>query len=421
MNPDRFLKLLINYELRPGYNYDLDAYKRFLSELGNPQSDIGSIIHIAGTKGKGSIAAMIDSCLRAAGYNVGLYTSPHLNSINERIRFNGHKIPRKRLASYLKLIKPLVKYRHAARTFFEVLTAVAFKYFQDKKCDVSVLEVGLGGRLDATNVTSPMISIISRIGYDHTNLLGTRLSQIAREKAGIIKPEIPVITVNQNQDVQRVICRIAGRLNSPVMFADRMMTARIKKISLTGTDLKINGIWGPIDIKLPIIGRHQIENLKIALLALHECREKGYYIIKESIVQGLRKLHLPGRFQVLQPDPMIIFDCAHNEDSFRAFHGNIQDLGIKNFILIFGASKFKDIDYCIKKIFPIAERIILVAFENPRSYKIPDLISKAARFKHKIVTAKSVKHAIHLAKRFSDKNSILITGSFFLWTFGDPL
>ncbi len=415
MNPDRFLRSLINYELRPGYNYDLTVYRRFLGRLGDPQLNVGRIIHIAGTKGKGSTAAMIDSCLRAAGFNVGLYTSPHLGRVNERIKYNGREIPDLRLANYLKLIKPLVKKGVAARTFFEVLTAVALLFFRDKKCDFSVLEVGLGGRLDATNVTEPMISIITRIGYDHTNLLGTRLSQIAREKAGIIKPATPIITMQQRPAAHRIIASVARAHDSRLMIADDYIKARAKRITLKGTEVEINGPWGHVKTQLPLIGRHQIENLKIALLALDECRKHGYKIGRRAVIRGIRKLHVPGRFQVLRQNPLIIFDCAHNPESFKALHGNLQHLGINRLILIFGVSKFKDISYCVKNIFPIAERIILVPLDKPSSLTIDELLKTAYRFRDRITTAGSVQQAVDRAGHLAPQSPVLITGSFFLW------
>ncbi|OGC38852.1 hypothetical protein A2Y85_08825 [candidate division WOR-3 bacterium RBG_13_43_14] len=421
LNPDRFLKSLINYELRPGYAYNLADYERFLSWFNDPHLSIGKVIHIAGTKGKGSIAAVIDSCLRAAGYNVGLYTSPHLSRVNERIKYNGREISKVRLTNYLKSIKPFVKKGRAARTFFEVLTTVAFMNFRNQKCDFSVLEVGLGGRLDATNVAKPLISIIARIGYDHINLLGTKLSQIAREKAGIIKPATPIITIQQRRSAHQIIASIARANASPLLIADQHIKIEVKNLSLKGTDIEIKGIWGNFKTRLPLLGRHQIENLKIALLALYECRKYGYHIGKNALIQGIKNLHLPGRFQVIRQKPLIIFDCAHNPDSFRALHKNIQDFDLNNFILIFGASKFKNINYCINNIFPMAESIILVPLNNPRSFTIDALLKKTYRFKNKIITATSVKQALNLAWRLAPKKPILITGSFFLWSFGDHI
>ena len=418
MNPDLFLRSLINYELRSGYNYDLAAFERSLKRFGDPHRCIGSVIHIAGTKGKGSVAAMIDSCLRAAGYNVGIYTSPHLQYVNERIKFNGKKISRDDLARYLRLLKPFIKRPDAARTFFEVLTTAAFMYFRDRKCDISILEVGLGGRLDATNVCEPMITIISRIGYDHTNLLGNRLSQIAHEKTGVIKPEVPVITIQQRPAVHKIIASTARARSSPMIIADKNIKTIVKKISIMGTDIEIKGVWGNLKARLGLIGQHQAENLRIALTALYECQKHGFNIGHKALVRGIEKTDLPGRFQVLREKPLVIFDCAHNPDSFKALYENIRTLGLKDFLLIFGCSMHKDINYCIDKIFPLAARAVLVPLNNPRSCSINDLLERTVRFKSKITTAKSVNTALYAALRSGLEDSIIITGSFFLWPYG---
>jgi len=203
VNPEEFFNSLVDYEKIPGYDYKLEDFIEFLAKFDSPQKKLNNVIHIAGTKGKGSTAAMISSCLESCGYRVGLFASPHLKRINERIKINSIEISNHQLNKYIKEIKPYINMKTpvGARTYFEVLTTIAFLHFLKKKTDFTILEVGLGGRLDATNVTHPIISVITRIGYDHTNLLGNKLSQIAREKAGIIKPPpfpLPQVDILKN-------------------------------------------------------------------------------------------------------------------------------------------------------------------------------------------------------------------------------
>gem|GEM_PF-359558 len=516
MNPEEFFNSLVDYEKIPGYNYKLNDFIEFLAKFDSPQKKLNNVIHIAGTKGKGSTAAMISSCLESCGYRVGLFTSPHLKRINERIKINNIEISNQDLMKYIKLIRPYikrkhgaspVKYRklsgappikhhefHRASTYFEVLTTIAFLHFLKKKTDFSILEVGLGGRLDSTNVTHPIISVITKIGYDHTDLLGNRLSQIAREKAGIIKPphiprpqvdilknshfpgsrafrlvkshfpgsrafrlvkshEIPahsdgrkrptpenrqpeverdktrygqLITIHQRSSVEQVIKKVAKKQRNKITFAENQHNIKILNQRIKGSHLKINGEIGKFNTFLPLPGNHQVENLQIAMSVLNELRKKGFKITVPAIQKGIKRTDLHGRFEIISPKslalrerakkPLIIFDCAHNQDSFEALEKNLNLLNLKDLYLIFGTNRNKDIKYCLKYIFPRAKEVLLVKADNPRAMEPIDLYKKAKKYQKKLTIAPSVQSAIEYIKTKPNHNpTIIITGSFYLW------
>ncbi len=442
-----FLNSLVNYEKVPGYHYDLNAYAKFLKKLGSPQKKLRNIILIAGTKGKGSTAAMINSCLVANGYKTGLYTSPHLRRINERIRINNKEISNKELDRYIKIIRPLIdhKTRIGARTFFEVLTTMAFIHFARHKVDIAVLEVGLGGRLDATNVvTGPVIPVITRIGYDHMNMLGKTLERIASEKAGIIKiPLDPplikgetgglVITIHQRPVVENVLRKVARKRKHEIIYADDLHKINILRMNMTGADVGIKGKLGTFDARLPLAGRHQVENLSLALAVVSRLKDQGIEINISAVKAGIANTKLPGRFEVISKKPLVIYDVAHNEDSFRALEKNLNEVfrsrafrlmkdGAKaptpkrGFFLIFGCSADKDITYAIKHIFPKAREALLVKADHPRAIEPVEILKRAKKYQKNIVIAGTVKKALEYLKTRITKNSaIIIFGSFYLY------
>ncbi len=416
MNPEKFLNSLVDYEKIPGYNYNLNNYKKFLQNLNSPQKKLKNVIIIAGTKGKGSTAAIISSCLESCGYRVGLFTSPHLSRINERIKINDTNISDRDLTRYIGQINPYVKRKHRARTFFEVLTTIAFLHFIHKETDFSILEVGLGGRLDTTNVANPILSVITKIGYDHINLLGNRLSQIAAEKAGIIKPDVKVVTKRQRPAAQRVISRIARAKNSPIIFAEDQHRIKITELSKKGTYTKIYGNIGRFDAFLPLTGQHHLENLLIALSVLNELRELGHAISVPAVKKGLRKIRLRGRFDIISSNPLIIFDGAHNQDSFEALDRNLKRLNIKNFSVIFGSNRDKDIRYCLRHIFPKASEVLLVKADSPRARDPLEIYQQAKKYQKKLAISPSLQTAIEYIKdKSKNSTAIVITGSFYLW------
>ncbi|MDH4210360.1 MAG: bifunctional folylpolyglutamate synthase/dihydrofolate synthase [candidate division WOR-3 bacterium] len=411
-----FLYSLIDYEKVAGYDYDLDAYKDFLTNFGSPERGLHNVILIGGTKGKGSTAAIMSASLQSSGYRVGLYTSPHLKDINERIKINGQSIGNSEFDRQLRRIMPAVKKKRGARSFFEVLTTVAFLHFLEKRVDVTVLEVGLGGRLDATNATNPLLSVITRIGYDHTNLLGTRLGQIAQEKAGIIRENGTLITTHQRPAAAKVLMKAARANKSRIIFAHEQHKIEALRQSMDGTKIRVSGKLGSFDLFLPLAGSHQIENASLSLAALYELRTLGLQLHIDAVRSGIGKTSLHGRFEVVSKNPLIIFDCAHNEDSFRALEQNLTEFKIKDFYLVFGSNRDKGIKYCLKSIFPKAREVFLVKADNPRAIEPAAISAQAGKYQKNITIGTSVKDVLSLLSTRQEKPvTIVIAGSFYLW------
>lgn len=418
MDPEKYLNALINYEKIPGYDYNLADYKEFLTRIGAPQNNLKNVILIAGTKGKGSTAAIINSCLFANGYKVGLYTSPHLEKINERIKINNRQISNKELNKYIKIIKPNInlKNRVGPRTYFEVLTTIALLHFLENKTDFNILEIGLGGRLDATNVTKPLISVITKIGYDHTDLLGSKLSQIAYEKAGIIRRRSKLITIHQRPAAEQTIRKIAHLRKTSITYADEAHHIRSVAASIIGSRFEIDGALGDFNVFMPLPGQHQIQNLSIALAVLNELKKMGFKIETGATKIGINKTRLHGRFEIISRRPLIIYDCAHNQDSFAALNNSLKLLGTKRFSLIFGSKNNKDISYCVKHIFPKATEVLLVQIASPLAMDPLEIYTRAKKYQGNIIIAPNVKWAVkYLRNQANRASAIVITGSFYLW------
>jgi len=294
--------------------YNLERMRRLLALLGDPQRTFRAV-HIAGTKGKGSTAAMIESILRAAGYRSGLYTSPHLHTFRERIQVKGSLIPEADVVRLVAQIKPLVN-QVADITTFEIITGLAFAWFAEQGVEWAVLEVGLGGRLDATNVVTPVVAVITSISYDHTAILGDTLTQIATEKAGIIKSDVPVVSAPQTGEALAVIKSTCRRRDAPLTLVGCDWTWQAGPADLDGQMFTIRhgqdsleGLW------LPLLGAHQQVNATTSVAALSVLREAGAIVPQEAIRQGLRAVYWPGRLEILGRAPLVVADSAHNGDS----------------------------------------------------------------------------------------------------------
>jgi len=419
VNPEKFLDSLIDYEKRHGYNYSLKKYVKFLLRIDAPHRKLKNTILIGGTKGKGSTAAILNSCLIANGYRVGLYTSPHLEKVYERIKVNNINISRKQLGTHIDYMKPHIRKERGIRTFFEVLTTVAFLYFLKKKTDFSIFEVGLGGRLDATNATTPLVSVITKIGYDHTQSLGNTLSQIAQEKAGIIKKGIRLITTHQRPSAAKVLKKIVNLRRTSIIFAEDKHTINVMKESIRGSHVRITGEIGTFNAFLPLTGTHQIENLLIALAVLSELKTMGFHIEPIAVKRGIQRTELHGRFEIVSHKPLIIYDCAHNQDSFEALDRNLAFLKTRNVFLIFGCKKNKTIGYCLQNIFPQAREVVLVPIGNPLGMDPSDVYKIAKKYQKNLIIEPSVKQAVrHLKAKICKNSAIVITGSFYLWPKG---
>lgn len=411
------LDQLINYERVAGYDYDLDAYRRFLKQFGSPHLRVKNVILVAGTKGKGSTCAMIESALRSCGFRTGLYSSPHLVNINERVKINNRNISNRDFARLASRVLSKIKKTKGARSFFEALTTIAYLYFLEEKVDFTILEVGLGGRLDATNVTEPLVSVITTIGYDHTNLLGRTLGKITLEKAGIIHPGTPVVLSDQKPAVARLLKKICRERKAAVTMACAGSKLKILKQDLSGSKLRI----GDKTCQISFAGEHQIGNLKTALAVLRLLTEQGFRLDKEKMANGLKHTRIKGRIEVYSWKPLIILDAAHNPDSFNALLSVMKKVKTRRLFVVFGISKDKDGRLAYKKIFPKASEIILTRANFPRAEEPRAVLEKIERkLYRRIRLIASVEKAIKYARtRIGQDDCLLIFGSFYV--VGDAL
>ncbi len=380
-----------------GWQLGLDRIRELLLKIGNPQDKL-KCIHVAGTNGKGSVCAFIDSILRNAGYKVGLYTSPHLIKFNERIKINGKEISDKEIVEYYLRIKKNSEGIFFPSTFFEIATAMAFLYFAQKKADFVVLEVGLGGRLDATNVVKPVVCVITNVGLEHSDYLGDSVEKIAFEKAGIIKEGVPVVTGCKGKSLE-VVKRIARERNAEVYFPLKAVKTK-KGLSIGSYD----------NLEIGIRGEFQIGNAAIALTAVELIKDKlGIY--KDSIRQGLANARWPGRLEFVKKN--ILADCAHNYNGMKVLAREIGNMKIKDVVLVIGILKDKDIRGMMKIILPFAREVILTKPASDRA-ESPAALAEFVNGKDAFFFF-FAEDAVGIAKKISGKNRIvLITGSIYL-------
>ena len=429
-----YLDSFINYERKVDYPYvktlKLARVECLLKTLDIDYKKLKAV-HIAGTKGKGSTATFCAYLLSSAGYKVGLYTSPHFLDFRERIRIleetrnqstktriNNYLISKDDVVSILREMQPyLEKLRFTEKlgylSFFEVYTALAFKYFLKRNLDFVVLETGLGGRLDATNVVNPLVSIITHIGYDHTDKLGNTLPEIAGEKAGIIKANTDVVSAAQRQSVLRVFKERSRKLGSKLFVFGRDFKIVRNNLSADSSDFDFS--FGKNKLKeltVSLKGRCQLENASLAIASLFLLKEKGIVNGNIKFKEAIKNSFIEGRFEVLKSNPLIVCDIAHNPSSFIALRDNLRIYyPWKKIILIFAVSEDKDMCSMLKKI--KFEQIILTRFNNSRACD-PTEIQKRCKIK-KAFISKDINSAVKKAKSFYDKDSlILISGSVFL-------
>ncbi len=419
-----YLYKFVDYSLTHGSqlaaaHFELKRMRDFMAELGNPQLDF-PIIHIAGTKGKGSVASLCASSLQAQGYRVGLYTSPHLYDYTERIKVNGQEISHAELIELVDEFRPYLD-RGTELTTFEITTALAFLYFARQRVSAVVLEVGLGGRLDATNIITPLVSVITSISLDHTNVLGNTIEAIAGEKAGIIKSGVPVVVAPQKVEAFQVIERIAMLHSAPLVAVGKDYQYRLDSFSLDGQDLSV---WNTasqsedavVDLHIPLLGRHQIENAATAFAVLLTANENGLPISLPAIRQGFTAVSWPGRFEILSRRPVIVVDSAHNRDSAQRLQVAIRDyFPEKSTILVFGASEDKDIRGILSELLPFSKQMILTRSYHPRAADPQELSKIAEAFQCPMSIESTVETALRQALNLVEDDSIvLVTGSIFM-------
>jgi dihydrofolate synthase / folylpolyglutamate synthase len=409
--------------------FDLGRMVVFMDALGNPQNRYPTV-HVTGTKGKGSASAICASVLRAAGYRVGFYTSPHLQDFCERAQVNGEMIPRETVIEIVEEMKALVEAGAAPGiTTFELTTALAFQYFARAHVDVAVIEVGLGGRLDATNILTPLVSVITSLSYDHTNILGDTLAQIAAEKGGIIKPGVPVITAPQKLEALEVVERLAAERGAPLTRIGRDYVAQPTRHSLEEQRfeiwsaeqarqlgaLKAQGHaveWKPLTLTLPLLGAHQVENGAVAYATLMVLNKRGLPIAADAIESGFREVRWPGRFEILRRRPYLVADGAHNRDSASKLAATTREyFPGRRVTLVFGASSDKDVNGMLDELLPLAQRVIFTQAVHPRAQDPEELLARAPAAEAIPSVARALEHALRAAR---PDEVILATGSLFV-------
>lgn len=403
----------INWQFcKPG----LERVSRLCAALGNPHLRL-RVIHVAGTNGKGSFCAMLDSVLRAQGYRVGLFTSPYILDFCERMRIDGENIPKDELCSLMEEIKPFADKMEDKPTEFELITALAFLYFAKHDCDFVILECGLGGRLDATNIIkAPLLSVITGIALDHTAILGDTHEKIAAEKAGIIKEKAPVLWCGKNADAEKVIKETAQKHACPFFKVDHEELS-VKKMTLCGTELDFGKHK---DITLSLLGTYQPRNASNVLCAIDILRNMGIQISDEAIKHGLSQVVWHARFELLCKEPVILADGGHNPEGIDCALESIkQYFPNQKVAMITGVMADKDYEYMAKKMALVAEKVFCVTSANPRaldSEKFAAVFEKLGVDSVSCGTVQNaVKEAISLAK--NTKLPIVCLGS--LYTYGE--
>lgn len=428
-----YLYSFINFEQKALDRYqaskiDAERPRRLLDLLGAPQTSFPSI-HIAGTKGKGSVAAMCASCLRTAGLRVGLYTSPHLREFRERIRVLTRedpdgRIPEQDFVDHMNRVRAVIE-QVPGITWFEIVTAVAFLHFASAGVDVGVIEVGLGGRLDATNVLTPEVSVITSLSLDHTQLLGNTIGEIAFEKGGIIKPGVPVVSANQQPEALAVLEEIASDRGAPLTVVGRdwrYRAMRRRKNHHVHWSLRVGerkaSDFIPSDavFSIGLPGRHQVDNAAVALATLETVQPRFPALTLPFVYEGLASVQWEGRLQVIQEGrdrPTVLVDCAHNEDSAaRLASALTSEYEYDQLVLVFGAPEDKNITGMMKRLLPVADRVIVTTANHPRSTAPERLADLAADYGRAATITHSVEEATLVAlASASPRDLVCITGS----------
>lgn len=404
-----------------GMRLGLDNIKKLLELLGNPQNNL-KIIHVAGTNGKGSTCSFISSILKESGYKVGLYTSPFLETFTERIRVNGENIREEEVGKIVSLIKEkieiMVSEGYSYPTEFEIVTAMAFYYYNQEKVDFVALEVGLGGRYDATNVIDkPVVSAITSISLDHTGILGDTLAKIAFEKGGIIKEDCPTIVYPQQEEASEVIKNICAEKKSKYIECDfknieiksSNINSQIYNCNINGKELR--------DLEIKLIGDHQIKNSIVGLNVIEYLNDiKITNISEENIRKGLLGTKWPGRIEKISENPMFIIDGAHNEEGAKSLANSIDKyFENKNKILVIGMLEDKDIDSVLDLLIPKFNKVITTTPDNPRAIDANKLKEKIERYNIEVTCKPNIKEAVDYALEISNKDDVIISaGSLYM-------
>ncbi len=442
-----FLMGAIDYEKISKYSYDSESFnlermKKLMDAAGNPHCCFETV-HVAGTKGKGSTSNMISSILREARLKTGLFTSPHLVNLEERIRINGEEISRLDLCKITDSLRPYIEKEREkdmalSPTYFETLTAIALVYFANEEVDIAVMEVGLGGRLDSTNIVTPLVSVITSIGFDHTDKLGSTLKQIAGEKSGIIKDRVPVVCSMQKDEALGVVQETCIKTDSRLILVGR--DTLISNVRPYNSDKiyveKENSVFGSLcdirteqnlysDLVVPLPGRHQVVNsacaisaAEIALDNIANQKPTVSGINREQLVsRALKNIKCSGRIEVISHYPLVVVDSAHTVESICALKDTIKEyMNADNVTLMLGMCKDKDIAGVLNEIMPSVNKIIFTTTGNPRSANPEDYRDVLNTYKDKpSYTITDISKALKLAMEITDRSGMIcVTGSTFL-------
>lgn len=431
-----FLYSFIDYSLKRNFRnaaekFNLDRMRHFMHLLGDPQEDY-KIIHVAGTKGKGSVSAYCASILAAQGYKTGLYTSPHMVSFTERIRINGEDISKSDLVEIVGMLKQASE-QVPEITTFELTTALAFLHFSRQNVDYAVFEVGLGGRLDATNIVHPITAVITSISYDHVQILGNTLSEIAGEKGGIIKQGIPVVVAPQKEEARLKLEQIASERNAPLIQVGRDFLYAADSHSLSGQTFLVwtpeeqplvdefiesagRDYWSPLRFHIPMLGFHQVENAATAFAALKTAEKFGLKLTQEAYEKGFASVQWPGRMEVLNQRPPVVIDSAHNRYSALRLRQALDDYfpGLP-IVLVFGASEDKDIEGMYQELMPRVHRVITTQSVHPRAYDAQKLVELAHRSGRSAEAITPIETALETALAEAGQEAVvLVAGSVFV-------
>ena len=408
-----YLYSFIDYSLKHSSElakaeFNLDRVFALMAELGNAHTKY-PIIHVAGTKGKGSVCALCASALQAAGYKTGLYTSPHLLDYTERIQINGEPISHEQLVELVEEIKPAVA-KIPKLTTFEITTGIGFLAFAQQNVDAAVFEVGLGGRLDATNVVRPKVSVITSLSYDHMAVLGNTLAKIAGEKAGIIKEGVPVVSSPQKDEALQVLKRVAKQRNCLFVLVGKDVKFERLTSSLDEQSLQITDDLrhSTLDVRLPLLGLNQIENAATAYAAL---KTSGLEISEEAIKRGFAEVKWPARFEVLQREPPVVIDSAHNRDSALRLRETLDEyFPDRPVILIFCALEDKDISGMLKELKPRLELVVATRADHPRAPSAEWIAEQVKLVGIPVEAVTPVTSALERALELAGEQKIVLSG-----------
>jgi dihydrofolate synthase / folylpolyglutamate synthase len=421
-----YLDRFINYERQPGVSYsresfDLKGFERFLARLDDPQRRLKTVV-VAGTKGKGSTAAMIASMAQAAGLKAGLYTSPHLCSIRERIRVDGVMVSEEEFAALVGDLMPHIDAAGMAgvrryRTFFEILTAMALVHFQHMEVDLAVLEVGLGGRLDATNVATPLVSVITSISLDHVEVLGDTIPKIAREKAGIIKPRGLAVVAPQCPEALTAIREVCVAQHARLHDVATEWAWQPLSYGWQGSIFDLHGVARSYPrLELPLAGPHQILNAATAVATAEQLQAQGLPISVDAIRQGVKQVQWEGRLETVSRHPWIVLDGAHNRDSARCLREAVMTcFRYRHLILVLGISANKNLEGIVEELTPMAAMTVATRAMVPRAAPPQRVATLAAKWSGQIIVEEDTQRALARAITETQPDDLLlVTGSLYL-------